>query len=146
VVLVGGTGLPVGGTGLPVGGTGSAVGGGVGGAAGVAGGLIVDGSVPGAQGVVALVGAAGAVLFWTTPAVGLDGFGAFTPDVVAGLLAVVLGICAGVLVPGVVAVVAGCAPVGAVVVAPGLVEPGADATGTHGTGVGILGAVTVGAG
>jgi hypothetical protein len=148
---VGGTGLPAGGTGLPVGvgGTGNVVVGGVGGAAGVAGGLIVDGAVPGAQGVVVLVGAAGAVvLFWTTPAVGLDGFASFTPDVVAGLLAVVLGICAGVFVPGVVAVAVGVAPVAgaAAVVDPGVVEPALDATGVHGTGVGTLGEAVVGAG
>ena len=117
VVPVGGTGLPVGGTGLPVGGTGLAVGGtgtavvgGDGGAAGVAGGVRVDGAVPGAQGVDALFGAAGAlVVLCGTPAVGLEGFGAFTPDVVAGRLAVVFGTCAGVAVPGVVAIAGGVA-------------------------------------
>ena len=104
--------VPVGGTGLPVGGTGTAVVGGDGAAAGVAGGVIVDGAVPGAQGVDALFGAAGTlVLLCGTPAVGLEGFGAFTPDVVAGRLAVVFGTCAGVLVPGVVAVAGGVAAV-----------------------------------
>jgi hypothetical protein len=132
MVPVGGTGRPVGGTALPVGGTGTAVVGGGGGDAGVAGGAIVGGAVPGAQGVVALTGVR--VLFRATPAVGLDEFGAFTPDVVAGLFAVVFGLSAGVFVPGVFAVAA-------VAGAAGVVEPGAGATGTHGTGVGILGVV-----
>jgi hypothetical protein len=65
-----------------------------------------------------LFGAAGAlVLCCAAPAGGREASGAFTPEPVAGRFAVVFGTCAGVFVPGVVA------------------------TGTHGTGVGILGDV-----
>jgi hypothetical protein len=110
----------------------------------VAGGLIVDGAVPGEHGIVALAGAAGVVA--GTPAVGLDGLGLFTPDVVDGLLAVVFGTCAGVFVPGVLvpgaaAAAGGVAVLGAGVVPAGVVEPGAVAppTGTHGSVVGLPG-------
>jgi hypothetical protein len=134
-----------------------AVVGGVGGAAGVAGGLIVEGAVPGEHGIGALVGAVGVLA--GTPAVGLDGLVLFTPDVVDGLPAVAFGICAGVFVPGVfvpgvaapgvVAVAGGVVALGAGVVPAGVVEPGAVAplTGTHGTVVrlpGVVGVVVVG--
>jgi hypothetical protein len=127
-----------------------AVAGGGGGAAGVAGGLSVEGAVPGEHGIVALVGVVAG-----TPAVGLDGLVLFTPDVVDGLFAVVFGTCAGVLVPGVF-VAGGVVVLGAGVVPAGAVEPGAVAplTGTHGSvvglpgvaGVAVVGVVVVGVG